>query len=253
MFGHRRGAFTGADRDHTGYVEAADQGTLFLDEVGKLPLSSQAQLLRILQTGEYYRVGDSHVRTADLRLLAATNQHLPELVKAGDFLEDLFDRLRVLEISLRPLDDRMDDLLPLARHFVAKSQLAPKGTPFSDADLFDWRQNQYLVRQRLEAAGTWSIREFEHAVYRALVDERLHRQGDRPFEEVLQVRVRSAWREGIGPTCYTSRQLDDYDMQFALDLGLRQLDAARLLGLSKSTISKRKVRREPPRRRSRIG
>jgi DNA-binding NtrC family response regulator len=245
MFGHRRGAFTGATEPHVGYVEAAHQGTLFLDEVSKLPLSSQAKLLRVLQTGEYYRVGDSQVRRADFRLLAATNQDLAQRVKAGDFLEDLLGRLRVLEIRLRPLHDRLDDLLPLARHFLAKSQLALQGTTFSDADLFDWVRLRYLVRQRLEAADTWSVRDFEHAVNRALVEEKekLQRRGDRPFEDVLQVRMHSASQESVGPTVYTAQQLDGYDMQIALELCPRQQDAARLLGSARARSASEKARR----------
>jgi DNA-binding NtrC family response regulator len=253
VFGHTKGAFTGADREHPGFVGVADQGTLFLDEVSKLPLGSQAKLLRVLQTGEYYRVGDSRVRTADLRLLAASNQDLPQRVQAGAFLKDLLARLRVLEITLRPVDDRLDDLLPLARHFVANSHLVPKGTTFSNADLFDWERLRYLARQRIEAADAWSVRDFEHAVYQALVDGELQPRGDRPLEDVLQVRVHSAWRESIGPTSYTTPQLTEYDMRVALDVCRRQKDAARLLGISAGELSKRTRQRRSPRRQPPAG
>jgi hypothetical protein len=249
MFGHRRGAFTGATEHGVGYVEAAHQGTLFLDEVSKLPRSSQAKLLRVLESGDYYRVGDSQVRRADLRLLAATNQDLAQLVKAGDFLEDLLGRLRVLEIRLSPLHDRLDDRLPLARHFVAKSQLVSDGTAFSDADLFDWVRLRYLVRQRLEAADAWSVRDFEHAIYRDLADGKLQPRGDRPFEDVLQVRVHSASRDSIGPKVYTAQQLRDYDVDIATDLCPQPSDAARLLDVSLSALSNRRRRRASRRSR----
>jgi DNA-binding NtrC family response regulator len=216
--------------------------------VSKLPLGSQAKLLRILQTGEYYRVGDSRVSTADLRLLAATNQDLTQLVKARGFLEDLLDRLRVLEIRLSPLHDRLDDLRPLARHFVANAQLVPKATDLSAVDLFDWVRLHYLARQRIEAAEAWSVRDFEHAVYRALVDQELQPRGDRSFEDVLQVRVNSAWRESLGPTCYTAPLLTDYDMRVALNVCRRRADAARLLGISAGELSKRTGQRRSPRR-----
>jgi DNA-binding NtrC family response regulator len=118
LFGAEAGAFTGATRLRVGRFESADGGTLFLDELGTLPLVAQAKLLRVLQTGEYERLGSSTTRRANVRLVSATNLDLPRAIAAGQFREDLFFRLNVIEIYVPPLADRTDDVLPLAEHFL---------------------------------------------------------------------------------------------------------------------------------------
>ncbi len=119
LFGHVKGSFTGAIRDQPGKVEVADGGTLFLDELGDLSPTIQAKLLRFLQEKKYERVGDQHTRLADVRIVAATNRDLEIQVREGRFREDLLYRLNVIEITLPSLRDRPDDLLDLARHFLA--------------------------------------------------------------------------------------------------------------------------------------
>ncbi|MCA8974962.1 MAG: sigma-54-dependent Fis family transcriptional regulator [Planctomycetes bacterium] len=119
LFGHKKGAFTGAIADHPGHFLAAHKGTLFLDEIGEMPLPLQAKLLRVLQEGEVRAVGDSKVRKIDVRMIAATNQDLERRVKAGTFREDLFFRLNVLRIEMPRLRERGDDILVLARRFLA--------------------------------------------------------------------------------------------------------------------------------------
>jgi NtrC-family two-component system response regulator AlgB len=118
LFGHVRGAFTGAVQSTEGKVAAAEGGTLFLDEIGDLPLSIQPKLLRLLQERLYERVGETRTRKADVRLLAATNRNLPSEVAAGRFREDLYYRLNVIEIELPPLRQRPRDVLPLAEHLL---------------------------------------------------------------------------------------------------------------------------------------
>ena len=120
LFGHLRGSFTGAVRDHQGLIETANGGTLFLDEVGELPPSVQVKLLRFLQEGETRRVGDTKVRTCDVRIIAATNRKLEEAIRDGVFREDLFFRLNVIPIFLPPLRERKEDVAPLATHLLQR-------------------------------------------------------------------------------------------------------------------------------------
>jgi NtrC-family two-component system response regulator AlgB len=119
LFGHVKGAFTGALRDHLGRIAACEGGTLFLDEIGDLPLPLQAKLLRVLQEKEYERVGEVETRKADVRIIAATSVDLVAAVKAGRFREDLFYRLNVVEIIVPPLRQRQEDILPLAERLLA--------------------------------------------------------------------------------------------------------------------------------------
>ena len=122
LFGHVRGAFTGADRDRAGLIETTDGGTLFLDEIGELPLVTQAKLLRFLQEGEFRRVGDTVNRSADVRIVSATNRKLDSAVEEGRFRDDLYYRVRGVEVVLPPLRERGADVMLLATHFLAKER-----------------------------------------------------------------------------------------------------------------------------------
>lgn len=119
LFGHEKGSFTGAHDSRKGYFEAANGGTIFLDEVGELPIASQARLLRVLENGEIIKVGSSKAEKVDVRIIAATNVNLPEAVKEGKFREDLFYRLNTISINLPPLRKRGDDINLLFRKFAA--------------------------------------------------------------------------------------------------------------------------------------
>lgn len=121
LFGHVKGAFTNAMTDRKGLFETADNGTIFLDEIGDLPLPMQAKLLRVLESGEVMRVGSSHAIHVDVRIVAATNRHLKQAVAEGRFREDLFYRVNQAEINLLPLRDRLEDLPPLFKQFAEEA------------------------------------------------------------------------------------------------------------------------------------
>ncbi|NTV91762.1 MAG: sigma-54-dependent Fis family transcriptional regulator [Chlorobiaceae bacterium] len=118
LFGHEKGAFTGAFQSRKGYFESADRGTIFLDEIGEMPLETQVKFLRVLETGEFQRVGSSDSVYADTRIIAATNKNMFQAVADGNFREDLYYRLRSVELQIPPLRDRGPDILLLAEHFV---------------------------------------------------------------------------------------------------------------------------------------
>jgi len=148
LFGHRKGAFTGADEHRAGLFEVADGGTLFLDEIGELPRSLQSRLLRVLESGEIRRVGDNVSITVDVRLVCATHRNLEEMVRAGEFRDDLLFRINTFEIIVPPLRERRDDIPALVDHLVrrARPQLPPRAEVINAAVLaaltsHDWPGN----------------------------------------------------------------------------------------------------------------
>ena len=173
LFGHVRGAFTGADRDRPGVIESCDGGTLFLDEIGDVPLSVQAKLLRFLQDGEYRRVGDVQNRSSDVRIVCATNRPLEEDVEKGRFREDLYYRLRGVEILLPPLRERIVDVPLLSQHFLAlERERARGGATLLSPDVeaifatYSWpgniRELQNSIRGAHAMAGERKTIEVEH-------------------------------------------------------------------------------------------
>jgi len=159
LFGAEAGAFTGATRTRIGRFEEADGGSLFLDEIGNLSLNAQMKLLRVLQTGEFQRLGSNTTRKTDVRVISATNANLLRAIEAGSFREDLYFRLNVIEICVPSLRDRSDDVLPLARHFLemtAKSEegQTPKLTEPAEQALLahDWPGNVRELENRAKRA-----------------------------------------------------------------------------------------------------
>jgi NtrC-family two-component system response regulator AlgB len=157
LFGHVRGAFTGAVQDTVGKVAVAEGGTLFFDEIGDMPLALQAKLLRLLQERQYERVGDTQTQAADVRILAASNRNLEAAIAAGKFREDLLYRLQVIEVLLPPLRERSADVLPLAEHllrFFARQGGKPIAgfTPEAEAALqrYPWPGNVRELRNTVE-------------------------------------------------------------------------------------------------------
>jgi transcriptional regulator with PAS, ATPase and Fis domain len=166
FFGHRRGAFTGAERDRKGLIRSAHGGILFLDEIGELDTALQPKLLRVLQEGRVLGVGEDEESTVDVRVLAATNRDLAAMTREGDFRQDLFHRLNVFSVDIPPLRERPSDLKPLVAHFLKKhSSLFPGVLPSVDDDF-------------IEALGQLALpgnaRQLENLIRQALVKPRLH-------------------------------------------------------------------------------
>jgi two-component system response regulator HydG len=193
LFGHVRGAFTGAQNSRAGLFETADGGTILLDEVGDLPLAAQVKLLRVLQDGEIKRVGADEGRTVDVRLLAATNVDLLGRIQAGQFRRDLYYRLNVIAIELPALRDRGDDVLLLANHFLQKfARSMGRETRRLSSD---------AIRALREYDWPGNVRELEHAIEHAMVlaQKEVISASDLPF-----LRPSAPFREaltapGLGP------------------------------------------------------
>ncbi|MBW2654560.1 MAG: sigma 54-interacting transcriptional regulator [Deltaproteobacteria bacterium] len=161
LFGHVKGAFTGAHKDRKGRFEEADGGTVFLDEIGELTPYMQVKLLRVLQEREIERVGDSKKRKIDIRIIAATHKNLYELTKQGKFREDLFYRLKVFPINIPPLRDRREDIPILVSHFIKKGNKREKKSIE--------RVDAHGMKQLMEYAWPGNIRELENAIEHAFV------------------------------------------------------------------------------------
>ena len=161
LFGHERGAFTGADRERRGRFELADGGTLFLDEVGDLPLATQVKLLRVLQEQAIERVGGSRTIQVDVRIIAATHRDLEAMVRAGEFREDLYYRLNVVAVTVPPLRERREDVPLLVDHFLRRfaAESRSKATGISREAL------DYLLKYPYEG----NVRELENLIHRAVV------------------------------------------------------------------------------------
>jgi two-component system NtrC family response regulator/two-component system response regulator AtoC len=158
LFGHEKGAFTGAVATKPGLIELADGGTLFLDEIGEMEPDSQVKLLRVLETRSFFRVGGTRNRTVDMRVVAATNRDLAEAIRAGEFRQDLYYRINTIAVMLPPLRERREDVRVLAEHFLEKSAAYGRKRLSADAlrrlEAYDWPGN---------------VRELEHAIERAVI------------------------------------------------------------------------------------
>jgi DNA-binding NtrC family response regulator len=170
LFGAEKGAFTGANQARQGRFEAAHQGTLFLDEIGNLSLSGQMKLLRVLQSGEFERLGSNHTITVDVRVLSATNADLTLAVKQGSFREDLYYRLNVIELHLPALKERKADIIPLAKHFIGNQYI------------LDDDAKQYLLTNNWQG----NVRELENACKRAIVFASNQRITQQDFQSLVQ-------------------------------------------------------------------
>src|SRR5258707_4880589 len=244
LFGHTRGAFTGAVAAKKGYFEVADGGSIFLDEIGDIPHETQVRLLRVIQEREFTPLGDTTPRRVDVRIIAATNIDLKEAVRQGSFREDLYYRLAVVPIELPALRDRLEDILHLAQHFIQKyneenarvvsEQMAPEVLAMLES--YSWPGN---------------VRELENTIERAVVIA----PGDEITKECLRPEISdpksviSTSQEGASNAAVgdIGRGINFYEevRRFEIDLIRRALEqtgghqsrAARLLGMNAPTLN----------------
>jgi DNA-binding NtrC family response regulator len=226
LFGHVRGAFTDAKTDRVGRFELADQGTLFLDEIANVPLNQQAKLLRVIETGEFERLGSSRTRRVDVRIISATNANLSEEQASGRFRQDLLFRLNTIEIRLPALRDRREDVPILGQHFLRQhaQRYRKRLTGFESG----------AMQMLLEHSWPGNVRELDHAIERAVL------MAAGPLIKPLDLGLRTT-KEGGG-------RLEDMSLEdvecFLIKKAMTRFDgnvsqAAKALGLSRSALYRR--------------
>lgn len=246
LFGHVKGAFTGATSDRSGLIESADQSTLFLDEIGELPLEAQSRLLRVLQEGEIRRVGSTERTYVDVRLIAATHRNLLEMVSKGQFREDLYYRLNVIELRCPPLRERGEDVLLLAEFFLnaIQTQMARPELRFS--------QDAQQAIQQHHWPG--NVRELANVIERAVV------LCEGPLIDALDLSLQS---HGSNPPQFSAGEqrrpsenrpmmsLEDYFQHFVLshEEHMSETELAKRLGISRKSLWERRNRLGIPRRK----
>jgi two-component system, NtrC family, response regulator AlgB len=231
LFGHARGSFTGATRDQPGRIEAAEGGTVFLDEIGEIAPALQAKLLRFLQEKRFERLGENRTRVADVRVVAATNRDLEAAVREGRFREDLLYRLNVVEVTVPPLRERQEDVVPMAQAFVtffaAQARRAPPElTPAAEAMLRAW---------------PWpgNVRELRNAVERAVILTPGQVLGPESFPERM---AGYAARIPVLGGDFTVEEIEREHVHRVVARTATQDEAARILGIDASTLWRRRKR-----------
>ncbi|WP_457640500.1 sigma-54 interaction domain-containing protein [Persephonella sp.] len=246
LFGYEKGAFTGADKTKIGKFELADGGTIFLDEIGELPLSAQSKLLRVLQEGTFYRVGGTKEIKVDVRVMAATNKNLEEMVAKGEFREDLYYRLNLIHLHLPPLRERKEDIPYIVECIVNKyNKKLNKNIIGASKEYIELLKNQ-----------TWegNIRELENTVVRSMIlcrdnilsltdlvflknkEKKVVKENN--FEEILKNKIRSCIEDG--KITEIQDKIEKIIIETALDYTkYNQVKTAQLLGINRATLRKK--------------
>ncbi len=227
LFGHVKGAFTGAFEHRKGFFQAAEKGCLFLDEISELPLELQAKLLRVLQEKEICRVGETQTKKINTRIIAATNKNLEDLVEKGLFRQDLFFRLNVINIEIPPLRDRADDIILLAKHFALKyaKELGKSESVFTDKAI--------IALKRYSWPG--NVRELENLIHRSLImnDRDIIDSGD--FPDIMKFKV------NYNP--HFNLSLEDMSKKYVRDVvqqtGGNKAKALEILKIDRKTLLKK--------------
>lgn len=254
LFGHERGAFTGAHERRAGRFEEAAGGTLFLDEIGDMPLSLQTRLLRVLAEGDYYRVGGRDLLKADVRIIAATHQDLTDRIAKGSFREDLYHRLNVINISLPALRERVEDIPLLARHFLKRAA--------SEIGLEEKHLRPETLEKMMSLSWPGNVRQLQNMCQHICVmapGEQIFPEdisttesssaangAEDNWQEKLRLWTRSALVTGKSDLMSKAReQLEDIMYESALEYtNGRKVEAAKLLGVGRNTLSRKLKEKE---------
>ncbi len=232
LFGHAKGAFTGAVTDHWGKVKAANGGTLFLDEIGDLPLEIQPKLLRLLQEREYERLGETVTRRADLRIIAATHRDLKKQVMEGTFREDLFFRLNVITVNMPPLRERRADLIRLAKHYI---------NHFSTLSRIALPQLSMAATNRLvDYSWPGNLRELRNAIERAVTMLRGSELTAEDFPRDITAGSTNG-EEKLQPGSLISlERIEELHIQRVVERSATIEEAAHVLGIDKATVYRKR-------------
>lgn len=232
LFGHERGAFTGADKQRRGRFEIADGGTIFLDEIGDLTLTTQVKLLRVLQEEQFERVGGSQTIDVDVRVIAATNKNVEELIKEQKFREDLYYRINVVTVSIPPLRERKDDILHLINHFIDKYLHETK----KDKVEFSREATDVLLKYNYPG----NIRELENIVHHSIVLSREEVISSSDLPSNINEAVSSGVKFNINENSSLPEQVENLEKMLVLNAlkktNNNQLRASKILGISERNL-----------------
>lgn len=231
LFGHEKGSFTGADRQKKGLIEVADGGTLFLDEIGEIDATIQAKLLRILETGQFRRLGGTKDLNANVRVVAATNRDLNQMVDTGDFRADLFYRLNGFELLVPPLRERREDIAPLAEHFIRNHSFSRR---------IDKRLSSAAARRLVAYDWPGNVRELKNVIERAIILSR-----DKPLIAPEHLAFGSSHQRGNALVTMSfdhNPTLDEIESEY-LELQLKKFSGRRAEVASVMGVSERSVYR----------